>query len=114
MRHVCDYYSHEFTPASRSPSPKIISYTQPEGLDAFTLENPVTNSGATITYGPYNSIAPASTEFISEHQKPITIHYNYDNPVMEVSKLKRSAEISHWGANLNIQDEIHLRNAGPA
>lgn len=32
---------------------------------------------------------------------------------MEVTRLSRSAEISHWGSNLNIQDEVDLRNAGP-
>jgi len=29
-------------------------------------------------------------------------------------KLKRSVEISHWGANVNTQDDITLHNAGPA
>ncbi|KAJ7283658.1 Ribophorin I [Mycena rebaudengoi] len=99
----------------RSPSPKIISYTTPEKLDAFTLDAPVTKTGATVTYGPYNNIASsANKEFVAKNQQPIVIHYNYDYPVVEVAKLKRAAEISHWGANLNIQDEIHLRNAGPA
>lgn len=30
-----------------------------------------------------------------------------------LKSLKRSAEVSHWGANLNIQDEMSLVNAGP-
>lgn len=99
----------------RSPSPRVISYTTPENLDGFTLENPVTKSGATITYGPYNNIAPsADGDFVTKHQQPVVVHYNYDHPVLEVTKLKRTAEISHWGANLNIQDEIYLHNAGPA
>jgi len=41
------------------------------------------------------------------------LHYVYEYPVIEVLDLKRSAEISHWGANLNIQDDIVLHNAGP-
>lgn len=78
------------------------------------MENPVTKSGATITYGPYNSIAPsANSDFINQHQKLVTVHFNYDHPVLAVVKYKRAAEISHWGANLNIEDEIHLHNAGP-
>jgi oligosaccharyltransferase complex subunit alpha (ribophorin I) len=32
---------------------------------------------------------------------------------VEITSLKRVAEISHWGANLNIQNDIALRNAGP-
>ena len=43
----------------------------------------------------------------------VTIHFNFDFPVLELTKYKRAAEISHWGANLNIQDEINLFNAGP-
>jgi oligosaccharyltransferase complex subunit alpha (ribophorin I) len=98
----------------KSPNPLIHSFTTLENLGEFTLENPVTKSGATVTYGPYNNIPSSSnTEFIAQYQKVVTVHFKYDQPVLEVTKLKRAAEISHWGANLNIQDEIHLHNAGP-
>jgi len=98
----------------RAPSPRITSYTTPEGLDVFTTDNIATKSGATITYGPFNNIPPsASAAFIKERQKPILIHYFFAAPVVEITSLKRSAEISHWGANLNIQNDIALRNAGP-
>ncbi|KAJ6539333.1 oligosaccharyl transferase alpha subunit [Mycena capillaripes] len=99
----------------RAPSPSIHSYTTPENVEVFTLDAAVTKTGATVTYGPYNNIAASATEkFISQHQQSVIIHYDYEYPVIEVPKLKRSVEISHWGANLNIQDDIHLRNAGPA
>ncbi|PSS05379.1 hypothetical protein PHLCEN_2v3868 [Hermanssonia centrifuga] len=98
----------------RSSSPQIHSYTTPEDIEAFTLESPVTKSGSTLTYGPYNNIPTSSTEdFVQTNQKRIAVHYTYDAPVLEVTKLERAAEISHWGANLNIQDNIWLRNAGP-
>ncbi|KAF8897526.1 oligosaccharyl transferase alpha subunit [Infundibulicybe gibba] len=98
----------------RSPTPRVHSYSTPKKVDSFTLENPVAKSGATITYGPYNNIeASANSQFISDHQQPIEVHYDYDHPVLEVLQLKRSAEISHWGANLNIQDDIQLQNTGP-
>ncbi|KAI0701804.1 oligosaccharyl transferase alpha subunit [Cytidiella melzeri] len=98
----------------KSQFPKIHSYTTPENVEAFTMESPVTKSGATVTYGPYSNI-PASTnrEFVQGQQQRVTVHYEYGNPILEVSKLERSAEISHWGANLNIQDNVWLRNAGP-
>ncbi|KAL0579677.1 dolichyl-diphosphooligosaccharide--protein glycosyltransferase subunit 1 [Marasmius crinis-equi] len=98
----------------KSTNPNIISYTTPKKVEDFTLENPVTKSGATVTYGPYNNIPESiSAEFVSKYQQQVSVNYAYDFPVIEVTKLKRSAEISHWGANLNIQDEIVLRNAGP-
>ncbi|KIY49189.1 oligosaccharyl transferase alpha subunit [Fistulina hepatica ATCC 64428] len=99
----------------RSTNPQFISYTMPEGLDTkFATDSIVTKSGATITYGPFNNIpVSADADFIVTNQQPLTIHYKYDYPVMEVTKLRRAAEISHWGANLNIQDEMTLHNAGP-
>lgn len=84
-------------------------------MESFTLEAPVTKSGATVTYGPYTNI-PSSTnrEFVEDVQKQIAVQYNYPNPILEVTKLERTAEISHWGANLNIQDNVWLHNVGPA
>ncbi|KAF7292485.1 Dolichyl-diphosphooligosaccharide--protein glycosyltransferase subunit 1 [Mycena chlorophos] len=100
---------------NRTSSPNIRSYTQPENLQAFTLDSPVTKSGATVTYGPYNNIPISATpDFITQNQQPVVFHYGYEYPVAEVVKLHRWAEISHWGANLNIEDHIDLRNAGPA
>lgn len=98
-----------------APEPRVISYTTPEGLDSFTTDNIATKSGATITYGPFYNIPPsASVAFIKQHQKRVVVHYFFGAPVVEITSLKRSAEISHWGANLNIENDIALHNAGPA
>jgi len=100
----------------RTSSSEIISFTRPESIDAFVADSVATKaaSGTTVTYGPYNNIPRSSNlNFINEHQQIVTIHYFYNYPVLAVSKLTREAEISHWGANLNIQDNIHLRNVGP-
>jgi len=100
--------------AHSAPGPRIISYTTPEGLDVFTTDAIATRSGATITYGPFNNIPPsASVAFLEAHQKHVVVHYFFAAPVVEITSLKRVAEISHWGANLNIQNDIALRNAGP-
>lgn len=98
----------------RASSPNIISYTTPKRLEAFTKDTGVSKASATVTYGPYNGLpSSASDEFLDKYQQRILIHYTHEYPLLEVTELKRSAEISHWGANLNIQDDIHLRNAGP-
>ncbi|TFK87076.1 oligosaccharyl transferase alpha subunit [Polyporus arcularius HHB13444] len=97
----------------RSPSPQVHSYTVPEEVE-FTTDAVATKSGATITYGPFYDIPPSATsEFVDKKQKHITVHYSFDYPVLEISKLQRAAEISHWGANLNIDDKYWLHNAGP-
>lgn len=101
------------TPPYRTPSPQVHSYTTPEDVE-FTTDSVVTKSGATITYGPFYDIpSSASSEFVDKKQKKVSMHYSYDYPVLEVTKLERAAEISHWGANLNIQDTMVLRNGGP-
>ncbi|KAK1236568.1 dolichyl-diphosphooligosaccharide--protein glycosyltransferase subunit 1 [Marasmius sp. AFHP31] len=98
----------------KSSNPSIISYTTPENVGEFTTENPVSKSGATVTYGPYNNVPESSSlDFVSKHQQPVSINYAYDFPVIEVTKMSRTAEVSHWGDNLNIQDDIVLHNAGP-
>ena len=97
----------------RSPSPQVHSYSAPEDVE-FASDSVVTKSGATITYGPFHNIPPSAlSEFVAKKQKPVIVHYSFDYPVLEVTKLERVAEISHWGANLNIQDTMVLRNAGP-
>ena len=74
----------------------------------------VAKSGATITYGPYENIpSSANRDFIEKYQQPVLVHYNPDQPVLEVLSLDRSVEISHWGANLNTEDKVVLHNAGP-
>ncbi|KAH7887746.1 Ribophorin I [Phlebopus sp. FC_14] len=98
----------------KSSSPNILSYSTPEGVDEFVRDGSATKSGATITYGPYYNVVPsANSQFVSQYQQMVSVYYRFDYPVLEVTKLRRSAEISHWGANLNIEDKIYLHNAGP-
>ncbi|KAF8621636.1 hypothetical protein AX15_007654 [Amanita polypyramis BW_CC] len=98
----------------RTLTPRIISFTEPKDITRFTLDSSVTKSGATVTYGPYNGIPPsANKDFASMHQQPVTLHYYHDQPVLELPSYDRAVEISHWGANLNTEDKIHLYNAGP-
>ncbi|KAG6378556.1 Ribophorin I-domain-containing protein [Boletus reticuloceps] len=91
----------------KSSSSEIPSYSTPEGIDEFVGDASVTKSGATITYGPYHNVASSTNaEFLFKHQQPISAQYNHGHPVLEVMKLQRSVEISHWGSNLNIEDSL--------
>ncbi|KAG6854790.1 hypothetical protein C0991_001217 [Blastosporella zonata] len=98
----------------KAVTPRIISFTTPEGVEDFTSDPPATKQGAAVTFGPYNNVpSSANQKFIGKYQQPVSVHYHHEQPVLEISKLARSAEISHWGNNLNIQDDIVLYNAGP-
>jgi oligosaccharyltransferase complex subunit alpha (ribophorin I) len=41
------------------------------------------------------------------------VHYEHKEALVAVEKLKRSIEVSHWGGNVNVQDEMELVNIGP-
>ncbi|KAG8765199.1 dolichyl-diphosphooligosaccharide--protein glycosyltransferase subunit 1 [Ceratobasidium sp. 428] len=100
----------------RSPTPMIRSYTDTKDLSPYVEKGaaPVSKSGSTLTYGPFHNIPESmNTRFQESKQRMLSIHYDYDQPVLTVASLQRSAEISHWGANLNIHDELVLRNDGP-
>lgn len=74
----------------------------------------MTKSGATLTYGPYERVPPSTNdEFIEKYQQPFVIHYNHEQPILEVPRFHRFVEVSHWGANLNTEDKVVLHNAGP-
>jgi oligosaccharyltransferase complex subunit alpha (ribophorin I) len=94
--------------------PRIISYTTPTNVDAFTMDNVVASSGAVVTYGPFNSI-PISADkgFLEARQQHVTVRYYHEQPVLEVTSYKRAVELSHWGSNINTEDHIVLKNAGP-
>ncbi|KAF9451718.1 oligosaccharyl transferase alpha subunit [Macrolepiota fuliginosa MF-IS2] len=95
-------------------APRIISFTNPENVGAFASDSVASKSGATVTYGPFNNLpATADYDFIKSHQQPVTVRYYHDQPVLEVTSYKRAVEISHWGSNINTEDNIILHNAGP-
>lgn len=94
----------------------IRSYTDTKDLSEYVEKGaaPVSKTGPTLVYGPFHNIPESmNLPFQERKQKTVSIHYDYDQPVLTVASLQRSAEISHWGANLNIHDEIVLRNDGP-
>jgi len=93
---------------------QFLNYTIPTGLDDFTLDPTASRSGTTVTYGPFNDLPESDNrEFLDQTQQRVELRYDFGEPVLTVTSLKRAAEISHWGSNLNIQDEIKLHNAGP-
>ncbi|TYJ56949.1 hypothetical protein B9479_002395 [Cryptococcus floricola] len=92
-------------------SPHVI-LTHGSVSDAYTRDNVITKAGTSLTLGPFHSL-PATLGDAKVRQEPFTVHYENKEPVIGITTLKRSAEVSHWGANLNIQDEISLANIGP-
>lgn len=98
----------------RAPTPSIGSFSDPSPPSVFVKEAQATKSGSTVTYGPFASLPPSiSADFRKEHQQRVSVAYESEGAVVSVLSLERTAEISHWGNNLNVQDGIHLQNGGP-
>ena len=95
----------------RSPSPKILSTgTVPK---TYTRDSDLTKASSTITLGPFHNLPATLGNGKIADQSPFHVHYESTTPVMGYKSLKRSAEVSHWGNNMNFQDEIDLVNNGP-
>ncbi|CAK9779343.1 putative oligosaccharyltransferase alpha subunit [Cutaneotrichosporon oleaginosum] len=95
----------------RTPTSVILSHgTVPK---TYTRDSDVTKSSATITLGPFHGVPPTIGADASAEQSPFYVHYETREPIIGIRTLKRAAEVSYWGANLNIQDEVGLFNDGP-
>lgn len=98
-------------PQTRTPSPNIISFSSIP--TTYTRDSTVTKSSSTLTLGPFHSVPPTLGETRVDQQE-FSVHYETKEPLIALRTLRRIAEVSHWGANLNIQDEMALTNIGPA
>lgn len=94
-----------------SPTPQILSHGKVS--KKYTRDSEVTKSGATLTLGPFHAVPPTIGNDAKAEQSPFHVHYQTTTPIIGIRKLRRSAEVSHWGNNLNIQDEVELFNDGP-
>lgn len=71
----------------------------------------MTKAASTLTLGPFHSVPP--TVGGSIQRDTFSVHFESKEPLVALRSLRRSAEVSHWGANLNIQDDMDLVNIGP-
>lgn len=86
------------------PSADVPEYTTTTGLTSATDPE---MQGSTFTYGPYETKnVPAGT--IS----PVTVRYEFTNPVLTCTLLERDIEVSHWGGNIATEERYWLGNSG--
>ena len=86
------------------PSTNVPDYTTTSDLKTGTDPE---RKGATYTYGPYDT-----AKVVPGTKYPITVRYEFTNPVTAVNLLERDLEVSHWGGNLATEDRYWLRNNG--
>lgn len=73
-------------------------------VETYTKFKPVSQNDATITYGPYEKVAPFTFE-------ELTLHFENNNKFLTIKRLERVIEISHWG-NIAIEETLDLYHTG--
>lgn len=106
----------------KTPTPRVVDVKSPEGFKVHQQQG-----SATITFTSQGKIAEMGEQVRPSHtlfshadsltladEQLATIHYQQPEAVASIRKLDRIVELSHWGANMAVQDNIDLFNAGPA
>ncbi|XP_076039879.1 dolichyl-diphosphooligosaccharide--protein glycosyltransferase subunit 1 [Oratosquilla oratoria] len=73
-------------------------------IENYSRLKPTTQTDTTITYGPYENVAPFSVD-------TMTIHYENNSPFLSVTFLERVIEVSHWG-NIAVEETLDIRHSG--
>ena len=73
-------------------------------LESFTKVAPTKVVDTEVRYGPYENIQALKS-------KPVTLHFENNQPFAVVEELVREVEISHWG-NVYITENYKLANKG--
>ncbi|KAF4532123.1 hypothetical protein B566_EDAN004129 [Ephemera danica] len=94
------YFFSPYTTVKQKKTFTVTSHT----VESYTQISPVAHSDNTITYGPYENIAPFTLEKVS-------IHYENNSPFLVISRLQRLIEVSHWG-NIAVEETVDIVHDG--
>ncbi|KAL1993450.1 hypothetical protein VTN49DRAFT_3399 [Thermomyces lanuginosus] len=83
------------------PNSNVPDYTKTDGLKSG---NDPEKQGSSITYGPYENVAPGVSY-------PIQVRFESTKPVVAAT-LERDVEVSHWGGNIAFEERYWLRHEG--
>ncbi len=73
-------------------------------VESYHGPKPVSKSGSTIRYGPYNDIAPFTGGTLSAH-------FENNSPFLDALSLTREIEVSHWG-NVYVEEWYTVKHTG--
>jgi len=88
----------------KAPSPRIGEINAPDGFDAAH-----TKGGTLVTFTKF-----IPGEYVMGKQAIASVVYVQHEALAALRKLDRVVEVSHWGSNVAVQDNVQLYNAGPA
>ena len=67
---------------------------------------PVTKSGKTLTFGPYDNEMGAGSFY------PLYIHFENNSPALTVNSLTREIWVSYWGSNVAVEESYSMEHSG--
>lgn len=73
-------------------------------IESYTKMKPVSQTGSTIAYGPFEKQPPFAYD-------ELMVHFENNNKFLTVTRLERTIEISHWG-NIAVEEHIDLLHTG--
>lgn len=95
--------SHFYSPYKTASVTTVVNCAS-STIESYTKSKPVSASESTITYGPYEGLAPFS-------QNDVTVHYENNAPFLTVTHLDRLIEVSHWG-NIAVEETVDVQHTG--
>ncbi|KAA1075196.1 dolichyl-diphosphooligosaccharide--protein glycosyltransferase subunit 1 [Puccinia graminis f. sp. tritici] len=87
----------------KTPTPRVIQKHAPSGFDVQQ-----TSGSNQVTF-----TSKIDGSKLSDEPQVAHVHYFQPFPLMVIGNLTRLVEVSHWGNNVAIEDQIHLENRGP-
>lgn len=87
----------------KAPTPRLGEIVAPDGFRASH-----TKGGTLVTF---TKTTPG--DYVKGAEAVARVVYVQPEALAAVRKLERVVEVSHWGSNVAVQDDVQLYNAGP-
>ncbi|CAB4040181.1 Dolichyl-diphosphooligosaccharide--glycosyltransferase subunit 1 [Paramuricea clavata] len=94
------YFLSPYKTGKQTTTVKLASAT----VESYSKLKPSSQDEETITYGPYENIAPLQ-------KSNMKIHYENNSPFLTVVNMVRTIEVSHWG-NIAVEETFHVKHTG--
>jgi oligosaccharyltransferase complex subunit alpha (ribophorin I) len=97
--------NHFFYSPYPSKSQKTTIKLPNSNLESKTEEKPSSSYGDTVLYGPYSDVKPYRFS-------PMRLHFENTKPFLRITNLVKDIEVSHWGANVAVEETYDIEHAG--
>lgn len=76
-----------------------------EAIVGHSEESPTKAAESSVLYGPYENVPAWSYSKLS-------VHFVNNSPFITITNMRKIIEVSHWGANVAVEQNINMVNQG--